>query len=154
MKHMKILCGIAGAGKSTLARKIAREYEEKYFLGQSGQHSIILAADDFWDKQGKYTFNAAYLGIAHGYNKARAAHSCWLEIPLVIIDNTNLTAKERSGYEDVAKTFGYEVEYWAPNTPWAWDLDELFKRGTHGVPMETLIKMKARWSPPEGLQYG
>ena len=56
----------------------------------------------------------------------------------VIIDNTNANAKDRKVYEDLAKSFGIEVEYVEPDTHWKYDIDELMKRNTKGTPREAI----------------
>jgi predicted kinase len=68
-------------------------------------------------------------------------------VDAVIIDNTNVSPRECEPYVLFAQANGYEVKFLEPETPWAFDLDELEKKNTHGVPRHALERMLARWVP-------
>ncbi|KAJ3065819.1 NEDD4-binding protein 2 [Podochytrium sp. JEL0797] len=66
---------------------------------------------------------------------------------LIIIDNTNLQRWEAKPYVECAVRCGYRVEVREPTTEW-WinkDANELFARGTHGVPLVAIQKMVERF---------
>lgn len=149
---MVIMVGVPGSGKSTLAKKLAEELE-----------AVIISTDSIFESQ-KYTsmevdlmkgttsiscvsplyfFVPEFIGQAHKINqaKARAALSQGVN---VVIDNTNLTEWERQPYLKMAEEAGYEVEVVEPDTPWKDDPIECFKRNTHGVPLENVVRMIAR----------
>lgn len=83
-------------------------------------------------------------------------------IDRVIVDNTNMTNGDMSGYVNEAKMQGYRVEYFEPHTPWWLDVRtyligekseaeisercwQLVAKSTHGVPHEIMVKMLMRW---------
>ena len=66
-------------------------------------------------------------------------------VPLIIIDNTNTQKWEARPYIILAQEFGYSVEIRETSTPWAKDAAELAKRNVHGVPLQSIEAMLARW---------
>lgn len=144
-KLMLICVGVSGSGKSTLAKKVKQQNPE----------AIICSADDYFvDKNGNYNFNHAKLGKAHLFCQSQAKLQCRIDTRIIIIDNTNLTKKERKVYEDIAADHNYEVKYLVPDTDWSRDASELFVRNVHGVPMETIKQMLNRIQEvPNDLLY-
>lgn len=125
---------IPGSGKSTLANKIC----------EHNSPCVILSTDDVQsDQNGVYLYSADYMGLAHKINLAKTKEACRRGLNIVV-DNTNLVAKECKPYYDLANEYGYEFQLVEPTTAWANDIDECFKRNTHGVPRETLERMKKR----------
>jgi len=137
-KHFYILRGLPGSGKSTKAKNLAGE------LGQ------VFSADDYFciNEEGEYRFDGDQLGLAHQWNQRRSLEAIKANIPIVVIDNTNTTLREIKSYIPhikLAQKMGYEVSIQEPDTEWAMDVEELFKRGTHNVPEEHLKKMLNRY---------
>ena len=137
-KHFYIMHGLAGSGKSTKAHLLA---------GHQGQ---VFSADDFFcmNDESKYNFDASQLGKAHAWNQRRSLDAIEAGIPIVVIDNTNTTLREMRAYLPhikLAVSMGYQVSIEEPNTEWAFDIEECFKRGTHNVPKATLQKMYDRY---------
>lgn len=133
--------GLPGSGKSTLAKQ----------LGQGG---AVFSTDEFFMKEGRYVFNPSMLGTAHAWNLKRATEAMQKGITPIVIDNTNTTAKEIRPYAQAAAQYGYKVEMREPDTPWKFDVDELVKKNTHGVPRDAIERMLNRWQKdikPEDL---
>lgn len=129
MCKLILFLGCSGSGKSTKAKELAKKL-----------NAIVCSADHyFYDVFGKYNFDASKLGHAHKmcYDKAYRTLEQQQD---VIIDNTNANAKDRKVYEDLAKSFGIEVEYVEPETSWKYDIDELIKKNTKGTPREVIEK--------------
>ncbi len=63
----------------------------------------------------------------------------------VIIDNTNTQAWEAKPYCQLAQDFGYTVQFVTADTPWEFDAEECAKRNTHGVPLDAIKGMIARF---------
>lgn len=59
----------------------------------------------------------------------------------------DLSVRECRPYVERAAKYGYDVVFLEPETPWAFDLDELVKRNVHGLSRQTLERMLARWVP-------
>jgi predicted kinase len=118
MKKLIIMIGIPGSGKSTQAATLKSVYE------RSGFAVSIRSTDDLFMKDGKYCFDRNLLGKNHGMNKTLAENDCRNGVNVVIIDNTNINARDRKVYEDIANKHGYEVEVVRFNT----DLDTCLAR--------------------------
>jgi predicted kinase len=133
VKELYIMRGLPGSGKSTLARFLA-------------QGSPVLSADDFFvTKFEGYRFIPSLIGDAHAACQSRCENLLKAGAPLVLIDNTNTQLWEFAPYLRLAEQYGYTVIFVEPETVWAKSPEECFKRGTHGVPLETIRKMAARW---------
>jgi predicted kinase len=129
-KRMIIMRGLPGSGKSTTARKAARGAK-------------ILSTDDFFMRGGKYNFDPSKIVKAHQWNQKRAEKALAKGVPSVVIDNTNVQLWEMKAYVEMAQKYGYDVEFKAAKSSWAWDVEELAKRNTHGVPLEAIKRMKS-----------
>jgi len=140
MKRLVVMRGASGSGKSTKAKQLAADYLNLY-----GAEAWIFSTDEFFMRDGQYMFNPAALGHAHCWNQLRAIQAMIQGVEVVIIDNTNTQAWEAQPYVQAAIKLGYEVEIVEPSTPWAFDADELAKKTQHGVPVEGIRAMIARW---------
>lgn len=49
------------------------------------------------------------------------------------------------------KDNGYEIQVLEPDTPWKFNPEECAKRNTHGVPLQAIERMLARWTPTEEI---
>ena len=122
-----ILRGIPGSGKSTESKK----YPDAY---------IVSADHYFIGSDGIYRFDISKIAAAHGQCKGRFTSALKAKKPLIIVDNTNTTAKEFKFYIDEARAYGYEVEI----VRILCDPEVALKRGVHNVPKDTVIKMAGR----------
>lgn len=124
-KHLFLLRGLPGAGKSTLAKSII------------GLH--VEADMYFVDKDGNYNFDAAQLRNAHDWCRRKVEK--WmaeLNEPRIIVSNTFTQEWEMKAYMDLAKEHGYTV----------FSLIVENRHGgvnEHDVPQESLDKMKNRF---------
>jgi 2',3'-cyclic-nucleotide 3'-phosphodiesterase len=132
--------GLPGSGKSTLAGQIYDRYD-----------TIINSTDDYWLRPDNfYDFNYKRLGEAHAWNLDQFKSNIEAyknEAVAVLVDNTNITFKDCKPYIDFALSNNYRVYLVEPDTEWAWDVDECFKRNTHRVPLESIKRMKDKWEP-------
>lgn len=101
MRHLYILRGVPGSGKSGVARALADSLDYT---------TEICSADDFFtDEFGVYTFVPELLAEAHDrcYNRAYDAMAGGCN--RVIVDNCNVDPAHFAHYEDAARDFGYRV---------------------------------------------
>jgi NEDD4-binding protein 2 len=132
-KKLVIMRGLPGSGKTTLAKQIA---------GESG---LIYSCDDFFTKDGIYTFNPKKLTESHEWNQQRATISMEKGEPLIIIDNTNTRKWEAKPYVKSAVDNGYEVEFVETNTDWCQDPSMCYEKGNRKVPLRVIERMNRNW---------
>lgn len=151
LKKMVILRSLPGGGKSTIANDIKMKHKDSCF---------ICSTDDYWLRpDGIYDFNWEYLGRSHLWNQRRVELIIrkgredqirgWNFDLVVVVDNTNITFEEMKPYIKIARKHGLEIEFKEPDTEWRYDVEECFKRNTHGVPYATILKMSQRWESNE-----
>lgn len=135
-KHLYLLRGLPGSGKTTLARQLQRDYPR----------ALIFSTDDFFFREdGTYEFNPIFLEEAHEWNQKRARKAMRSGTSPIIIDNTNLHAWEMKPYAVMALENNYEVIFREPDTRWKFNVQELARRNIHGVPKEKIQRMKERY---------
>lgn len=133
-KQLILIRGLPGSGKSTVARALVAD------------GGLVFSTDDFWiGLDGKYRFNIEYIGDAHAWNRGRTDAACAAGESPIVIDNTNTTREEMSPFVAIALRYGYETSIVEPATPWRTDVEECHRRCSHGVSLEIIKKMAARW---------
>lgn len=139
-KVLIILRGLPGSGKSYLARKIV-----EISIGSHDYHNFIFSADDFFIRRGTYQYDPSKLQDAHTFNQQRAYNAMKRGVSPIIIDNTNTQMWEMKPYAMVSAQYAYIIEILEPDTPWAFNDRELFRRNVHGVPRVKLKEMLMRY---------
>ncbi|XP_069828188.1 NEDD4-binding protein 2-like 1 [Dendropsophus ebraccatus] len=132
-KHIYLLRGLPGSGKSSLARKLKRDFPS----------AVVFSTDDYFlMEDGSYIYNPDLLQDAHKWNQKRARKAMGRGRTPIIIDNTNIVAWHMKPYAVMALENGYGVIFLEPNTHWKFDVRELARRNSHGVPREKIQRMK------------
>jgi len=139
-KELIINRGIQGSGKSTLARQLA---------GETGQ---IFSADDYHidPETEQYNWKPENVAKAHIWNYERMKKAIEQGVSPVILDNINVTMWEMRQAKpliEFAKSKGYDIRIEETKTPWRFDAEELYKKNTHNVPLETIQKKIRQWVP-------
>lgn len=127
MKQLILLRGLPGSGKSTVAEYIS-------FLNKA----VICEADRFFIKDGVYQFDRNKLGLAHKWCQSECKNAM-TNSQNVIVSNTSTTESEIKPYIQMAEEYGYTVISLVVEN----------RHGginQHGVPEESLVKMKERFS--------
>lgn len=96
MKNLYLIRGVAGAGKTTFARKIA---------------NVVLSADDYFYERGKgqYAWNPRHLPEAHALCLKRAEFNMASGRSTVAVANTFIKESEMRPYFELAEKYGYTV---------------------------------------------
>lgn len=125
-KKVTIMIGIPGSGKSTLARML---------------HGSIVSADHFHtDDEGQYHYRYELAGQAHLWCLERFIRLLERGDDHVIVDNTNTRNFERAPYVQMARLYGYVVEFMKMTA----DPNEAHMRCVHGLTLEQIKAMHAR----------
>lgn len=119
-----IVQGVAGSGKTTFAKKLARA------LGIPRIHE----ADDWFNRSGEYVFKPEELGKAHRMCQLNTEASLMLG-GSAIVSNTFTSKKEFTPYFDMAADFDVPVVVIRMDNEYG---------NVHGVPEEALERQRAR----------
>ena len=151
MNKIIILTGAPGVGKSYFIKKYLETYPDEYIICSADHHfeqlaqqkkkALELAGDPSAKESPEYAFDYMQLRQAHMNCQNKCLRAMEQGIPLIFVDNTNITKKERQFYIHAAIQNGYEISIKAfPND------EETIKlaasRNTHGVP-EDKIRQRA-----------
>lgn len=133
MKVALISRGIPGSGKSTFNRILSE------VCAEAGYAISIHSTDDYHMVNGKYVFQMDKLAWFHKRNYNAFSKSITDAVDVVVVDNTNLKAKEYKDYVAIATNSGYPVVAvrFIPD-----DVEKHFARQAHGVPLDRLVAMK------------
>ncbi len=160
-----IMRGVPGSGKSYDANKYAEDPAK------------VFSTDDYFDQlEGGYRANWAVdkLFTAHRWNQHRVRAAMQRGVSPVVVDNTNLTAREAEPYVYMARMYQYLPEVRESISPWWKEIAEFLKdkenkqdqltewaikltdgfefegrtiQNTHGVPYEAFLRMFQRYRP-------
>lgn len=146
-----ITIGCPGSGKST--------WTQNYVKHLSPNNYAICSADNFFIKNGVYVFDRSKLKLAHKTCQENYINALKNpQIKNIIVDNTNITKREREFYIVEAHKYNIEPQYIiAEEFQKAVDSSgieremwvKLFTvRNLHGVPEETIRRMIKNYEPP------
>jgi predicted kinase len=122
-KKLILMRGVPNSGKSYQAKMLA-------------PLENILSTDDYFTgsnpgvtKPGGYRDNwvGNKLPAAHAWNQGRCHAAMTFDVPLIVIDNTNLKKEHAAVYARMAREFGYSVEVHESKAPWWLEIREHLK---------------------------
>ena len=138
MKQVFILRGLPGSGKSYYAQNLADE-----LAGADESQYVICSTDDYFiNDLGEYQFDKFKLPQYHNLNLARFINALAQNIPLVIVDNTNIKKWEFIAYAQAAVALGYQVKEVIVGEVKDKSMQHLYaKRNSHNIQLKTISKM-------------
>jgi predicted kinase len=136
VKRCYIMRGLPGSGKSTIARQLR------------GSGGLVASTDDYWQHGCRYEYDASRIMDAHDWNQARFRAAVRAEVPIIVVDNTNIMERHWRPYADFARANGYTVEFVEVDS--GLSDEELAARNTHRVPLDVIQRMRANWEPLPG----
>lgn len=132
-KLLTILRGLPGAGKSTTLQRL--------------RDPLVCSADHYFlQPDGSYLFDPALIGEAQSACQEACLRAMARGEQHIVLDNTNTRRWEFRLYETMASVFGYKVEIIDLYDGGKSD-EELAARNQHGVPIEKIALMRARYEP-------
>jgi len=136
MPTLRLLRGLSGSGKSTVAREYC-----------ASEDDLVISTDDFFtDKEGNYVFDFAKLSDAHDYSRERAIRAMMDDVDHIIIDNTNTRWWEMMPYLVQARIYGYDVETVMVGSLEPLEvLEEYAARNKHGTPLEIIQRQASHF---------
>lgn len=129
MKNLILLRGLPGSGKSTTAK----------LLGAGSSGTAHYEADMFFMRDGEYLFDVTQIKEAHKWCQSSVERTMFLgHNSTIIVSNTFTQEWEMEVYYKLAEEWGYRVTSL---------IVENRHEGVniHGVPQDTLDKMKQRF---------
>ena len=130
MTRVVILSGISGSGKTTMATRMCED------VRAAGGKAHMMAADDWFMKNGEYRFDVNELGYAHGYCYSKFMSAVEESPDLVVVHNTNASAWEISPYVLFCTAHGIEAEVITIEC----DANVAAGRNTHGLGVINVVR--------------
>lgn len=134
MKHMIIMRGISGAGKSTFVEHLKKIFPDL----------VHCSADFAFMKDGEYKFDPTLLRLAHTSCFREANHAAIEGAGVIVIDNTNTQHWEMAPYILLGQSYDYRVQLVKLEI----DVVTAAKRNLHGVPEKNVAMMESRFQKP------
>jgi predicted kinase len=137
-KHIFLLRGISGSGKSTFIEKFKKAFPDKNI-------TVVSADHFFYTPDGQYNFDRNKLAVAHGTCKGKFEKALQANNPIVFVDNTNLKYQEMKPYIEMAEAAGYNWNIIQIETPLSVVLErqKSCKNLDEGVVLKMVEKMKS-----------
>lgn len=130
-KTLILIRHVSGAGSSTLANS----YKE--ICDAARVRCVVAAADQYFEKDGQYNWDATKLHQAHKDCFTKVDNAMFFNVSVVIVTNTFTRPKEMKEYIELATKYNYKLvsmvlEKRHDNT------------NVHSVPDKTLIDQEKR----------
>jgi predicted kinase len=135
--------GLPGCGKST---EIQKRFPGAKPAPQAKITDPVICSMDhyFLDSVGDYVFDLKRIGAAAAFCQKHVFWSLLRGRDLIIVDNTHTQHWEMDLVKTMARAYGYLIETVDLFDGGLSD-EELAARNAHGVPVEIIAQMRARW---------
>ena len=131
-----VMRGLPGSGKSYVSKRLQK------LMQNEGHQTIRICTDEILEMcEGDYLWEGRKMPLYHGIAKDMANNALCKNVPIVILDNTNIKKKDYFYYMEVAALNGYSTHTFVVG-----DFDERaiqnsIKRNSHSVPEEAIRRM-------------
>jgi uridine kinase len=131
------LRGISGSGKSTLRKLLCSLLDS--------ENVTCLSADDYFTKDGVYSFNINKISEAHMECVKSLEIALQSSIHYIIMDNTHTQLWHLHNAENMANKYNAELHYIDITVPDRAHFELCLKRQCHNVPEHVLLEQWANW---------
>lgn len=134
-KTLYILRGPPGVGKSHYVGRIA----------PAAQQVVVCSADDYFERDGEYVFDAEKLPEAHTECLGKVISAMQSGCENIAVDNTNTRRWEYDNYVLLAQLAGYRVQIVEIMPETVEEMRKCAARNQHGVPAAAIAAMVMRF---------
>jgi predicted ABC-type ATPase len=135
-----VMRGLPGSGKSSVSKRVQQLFQE-----QSTQ-VVRICTDEILEMcEGGYLWAGHKMGLYHGIALNIARRSFNADVPVVILDNTNIRTKDFEDYIFDARQKGYLVRVFVVGSFDESAIQASMKRNTHNVPEFAIRRMAERF---------
>lgn len=120
---------VSGAGSSTLAETL------KSICDIAKVYCVIAAADQYFEKDGKYDWYQEGLRDAHAECYNKVSDALYFKVPLVIVTNTFTSERDMKEYIKLAEEYDYKLVTLVLENRHG-------NKNVHDVPEKTLIRQE------------
>lgn len=131
--YLRIMRGLPGSGKTTLANKLATLH-----------NAVVFSADDFHIINGVYKWNKQLAPTAHHKNMTRTLDALRSGIS-VYYDNINTTYWDFFQVAINAHQIGAKIEFIYPSLPWSDSVEECHRRSSHAIDLTVIRKINDKF---------
>jgi hypothetical protein len=144
MKRLYLIRGLPGSGKSTFAEKLALTEYISYELGIETGLLAHFEADQFFVKDGVYSWYPGGISRAHAECQENVYKAMQGQALDIIVSNTFTRQAEMEPYRNLAALNDFQVVEISLFDGGLSD-SALAARNIHNVPVETIKRMRERW---------
>ena len=137
-----IMRGLPGSGKSSVSKRVQELFQ------QQDTQVVRICTDEILEMcEGSYLWAGHKMPLYHGVAHKIASISCNRDVPVVILDNTNIQTKDFESYIIDARQKGYTVRCFTIGEFTTTAIDLCVERNSHNVPREAIERMARRFQP-------
>ena len=138
--HLIVLRGLPGSGKSTFAEEL------KVLLQENRIDSIIISNDSLRKQDSNYVYDITNNNKIYQESYKNLIESLANKVPVVIIDNCNLSINLIENYKRLSNKFSYKYYQLAFEKPEYKFLQEEFQKCQKGISFGSYINLWKKYS--------
>lgn len=144
-KTLLIMRGLPGSGKSSVSNEIQR-----LFQTLENTQVVRISTDEILEMcEAGYKWAGYKMKLYHSMARKLVNASLNCDVPLIILDNTNIKRKEFESYIVDARAKGYKVRLLTVGYFDEEAIQLSFERNSHNVPIEAIRRMAQAYQPHE-----